>query len=260
MFKNKKYEWNNKLDNMLFKIRRVRDNNPIKSNFVIGFLFLINTFLLFSNFLVGIFTTILFFSSNWILKGERPFKENLDLNDYLIKNMAYSKYKNEENILFQFKALKEETDLGIVKEHYRVISQIVRKHKYMISYIESNSQIMNTYKNQYPSYLTGYYYSLINNREEYDNNISLLQELLMDLELKLLTLDKKSNSLKSDKEIKEQSLKIIEEKKKRMLKEISNLDNQKDLIEKEIEEIEVKQFYKENDMFEGNEESYTETL
>ena len=92
MFKNKKYEWNNKLDNMLFKIRRVRDNNPIKSNFVIGFLFLINTFLLFSNFLVGIFTTILFFSSNWILKGERPFKENLDLNDYLIKNMAYSKY------------------------------------------------------------------------------------------------------------------------------------------------------------------------
>lgn len=260
MFENKKYEWNNKLDNILFKIRRIRDNNPMKSDFIMGFLFLINTFLLFSNFLVGIFTTALFFLSSSLLKGDRPFKENLDLNDYLIKSMAYSKYKNEENILFQFKALKEETDLGIVKEHYRVISQIVRKHKSMINYIESNSHIRKTYKNEYPSYLTGYYYSLINNREEYDNNMSLLQELLMDLELKLLTIDKKSNSLNSEKELKEKSLEIIEEKKKRMLKEISNLDHQKDLIEKEIEEIEVKQFYKENDMFEANEESYTETL
>jgi hypothetical protein len=260
MFENKKYEWNNKLDNMLFKIRRVKDNNPIKSNLIMGFLFVINIFLLFSNFLVGIFTTILFFSISSILKGENPFKENLDLKDYSIKNMAYSKYKNEENILFQFKALKEETDLGIIKEHYRIISQIVQKHNSMINYIESDVHIKRMYKNEYPDYLTDSYYSLIKNREEYDNNILLLKELLMDLELKLLTLDKKSNSLNSEKELKEKSLKIIEEKKKRMLKEISNLDHQKALIEKEIEEIEVKQFYKENDMFEANEESYTETL
>ena len=260
MFENKKYEWNNKLDNILFKIRRVRDNNPIKSDFIMGFLFLINTFLLFSNFLVGILTTALFFLSSSLLKGHRPFKENLDLNDYLIKNMAYSKYKNEENILFQFKALKEETDLGIVKEHYRIISQIVRKNKSMINNIESNSHIKKKYKNNLPAYLADYYYKLVNNREKYHSNMILLEELLMDLELRLLALNKKSESLKCKKEIKEKSLKIIEEKKKKMLKEISNLENQKTVIEEEIEELEVKQFYKENDMFKESVENYTETL
>ncbi|MBM26298.1 MAG: hypothetical protein CL760_11630 [Chloroflexi bacterium] len=260
MFEDKKYELNDKIDNILFKIRRVRDRNPIKSYLFMGLLFVINIFLLLSNFLVGILTSFLLFTINFALKGEAPFKENLDFKEYSIKKMAYSKYKNEKAILYQFKALKEETDLGILKEHYRIVSKIVSKHNSVMNFIENDFYMTKKYKKGIPSCLTGYYFSLLQNKKEYYSNISLLQELLMDLELRLLTLENKSNSLNDKKEIKEKSLKIIEEKKKRMLKEISSLDHQKEVIEKEIKEIEIKQFYKENDMFEINEESYTETL
>lgn len=241
-------------------------NNTKKSFFLkINSVFLFSLFILILLYLSGvtsvqflaigtvIISFIVVFFSICIIVREAEKDQNSFLKDLNNKE----RFSTEEKIIKYIEKFKEESNEDFIKERHKTILIILSDFKKREELIRK--KVFKNIENSVMDRSLSGGYKKVNDKESYyQRKVSLLNDLDYLIRFRLRVLDSKENTLESKKELTIESLELAERNLSRIKMNEKMAIEEINKLKLDLKNLNVNQFYEENEMFTITEKEYME--